>query len=146
MDLAFQVPFCNIVLYSIGLYLYHQAHPQLGVDFALRCSKNNFSSFFLELFLYFSAVAYWEPTILGSSSFSVISFCLFTVHGLLKASMLKWFAIPFSSGPHFVRTLHDDPWSWVALHGMTCSFIELDKAVIHVITFTHALPKVDLYT
>ena len=60
--------------------------------------------------------------------------------------MLKWFAIPFSSGPHFVRTLHDDPWSWMALHGMAHSFIELDKAVIHVITFTHALPKVDLYT
>ena len=23
--------------------------------------------------------------------------------------------------------------SWVALHGMTCSFIELDKAVVHMI-------------
>ena len=32
-----------------------------------------------------------------------------TVHGVLKARILKWFAIPFSSGPHFVRTLHDDP-------------------------------------
>ena len=31
-----------------------------------------------------------------------------TVHGVLKARMLKWFAIPFSSGPHFVRTLHQD--------------------------------------
>ena len=31
-----------------------------------------------------------------------------TVHGVLKARMLKWFAIPFSSGPHFVRTLHHD--------------------------------------
>ena len=27
-----------------------------------------------------------------------------TVHGVLKARMLKWFAIPFSSGPRFVRT------------------------------------------
>ena len=26
-----------------------------------------------------------------------------------KARILKWFAIPFSSGPHFVRTLHHDP-------------------------------------
>ena len=32
-----------------------------------------------------------------------------TVHEVLKARMLKWFAIPFSSGPHFVRTLHHDP-------------------------------------
>ena len=32
-----------------------------------------------------------------------------TVHGALKARILKWFAIPFSSGPHFVRTFHHDP-------------------------------------
>ena len=32
-----------------------------------------------------------------------------TVHGVLKARILKWFAIPFSNGPHFVRTLHHDP-------------------------------------
>ena len=31
------------------------------------------------------------------------------VYGILKARILKWFAIPFSSGPHFVRTLHYDP-------------------------------------
>ena len=37
-------------------------------------------------------------------------FLLFhTVHGILKARILKWFAIPFSSGPHFVRLLHHDP-------------------------------------
>ena len=29
-----------------------------------------------------------------------------TVHGVLKARILKWFATPFPSGPHFVRTLH----------------------------------------
>ena len=28
-----------------------------------------------------------------------------TVHGVLTARILKWFAIPFSSGPCFVRTL-----------------------------------------
>ena len=32
-----------------------------------------------------------------------------TVHGVLKARILKWFAIPFSSGPHSVRPLHRDP-------------------------------------
>ena len=56
-----------------------------------------------------------------------------TVHGALKVRILKWFAIPFSSGPHFFRTLHHDPPSWVALHSMAHSFIELDKAVVHVI-------------
>ena len=34
------------------------------------------SSFFLELFLHWSPVACWAPTHLGSSSFSVLSFCL----------------------------------------------------------------------
>ena len=32
----------------------------------------------------------------------------YTIHGVLKA-ILKRFAIPFSSGLHFVRTLHHDP-------------------------------------
>ena len=32
-----------------------------------------------------------------------------TVHGILKARILNWFAIPFSSGSHFVRPLHHDP-------------------------------------
>ena len=31
-----------------------------------------------------------------------------TVHGIVKARILKWFAIPFSSGPHSVRPLHHD--------------------------------------
>ena len=30
------------------------------------------------------------------------------VHGVVKAGILKWFAIPFSSGPCFVRTVHHD--------------------------------------
>ena len=31
------------------------------------------------------------------------------VHGVLKARILKWFAIPFSSGPHSVSPPHHDP-------------------------------------
>ena len=37
------------------------------------------------------------------------SSCLHTVRGVLEARILKWFAIPFSSGPRFVRTLHHNP-------------------------------------
>ena len=55
-----------------------------------------------------------------------------TVHGVLKARKLKRFAIPFSSGPHFVRTLHHDPSILMALHSMAHSFTELNKAVVHV--------------
>ena len=31
-----------------------------------------------------------------------------TVHGVFKARILKWLAIPFSSGPHSVRPHHHD--------------------------------------
>ena len=54
-----------------------------------------------------------------------------TVHGVLKARILKWFAIPFSSGPHSVRSLHHDCPSWVAPQAWL-TFIKLDKAVVLV--------------
>ena len=67
-----------------------------------------------------------ENTYLGLREFLILDECLYLnpvrffattqtvahfhmVHGVLKARILKWFAIPFSSGPHFVRTLHHDP-------------------------------------
>ena len=95
------------------------------------------SSFFLELLFHPSPVAYWALTDLGSSSFRVISFCLFfffTIHGILKARILKWFAIPFYSEPRFVRTLHHDP---SIIRGPTWdadSLTELDRVVIQVIS------------
>ena len=51
-----------------------------------------------------------------------------------KARMLKWFAIPLSCGPCFVRTLHHDSSILGGLHGLDHSFIELDKAVVCVIS------------
>ena len=48
--------------------------------------------------------------------------------------MLKWFAISFSSGPLFDQTLYHEQSILVTLHSMVHSFIELDKAVILVIT------------
>ena len=55
-----------------------------------------------------------------------------TVNGVLKARILKWFAIP-SPVDHILSELSimTCP-SWVALHGMAHSFTELDKAVVHV--------------
>ena len=54
-----------------------------------------------------------------------------TVHGVLKARILK--CVPFPSpGDHIFSELSTmtHP-SWVALHGMAYSFIMLDKAVVH---------------
>ena len=96
---------CNIVLYSIGLYSHHQSHPQLGL-FLL----------WLLLFILSVIISPWiSSSILGTYQpgefiFQCPIFLPFhNVHGVLKARILKWFPIPFSSGPHLVRTLHRDP-------------------------------------
>ena len=61
------------------------------------------------------------------------------VHGVLKARMLKWFAIP-PPLDHVLSELSTMTCpSWVALHGMAHSFIELDKAVVHVISLVSFL-------
>ena len=57
----------------------------------------------------------------GEFIFQCPIFLLFhTVHGVLMARILKWFAIPFSSGPHSVRPLHQDLsiLDGPALHGL----------------------------
>ena len=55
-----------------------------------------------------------------------------TVHGVLQARILKWFALPFSRGPCFLRTPHCNP---SVLGGPAqYSSTELDKAEIHVIS------------
>ena len=47
--------------------------------------------------------------------------------------MLKWFAIHFTRGPLLSVLSTTIRLSWVALQDMAYSFMELDKAVIHVI-------------
>ena len=39
----------------------------------------------------------------------IVMLPFYNVHRVLKARILKWFAIPFSSGPHSVRPLRHDP-------------------------------------
>ena len=91
------------------------------------------SSFLLELLLCSSPVAYWTPTDLGGPIFWCHIFVPFhTVNGVLNTRILKWFAIPISSEPCFLRILHHVHSSRVALHGMAHSFMELHKAVIHM--------------
>ena len=54
------------------------------------------NSFSLELFLHWSPVAYWASTDLGSSSFSVLSFCLFILFmGFSRQEY--WRGLPFPS-------------------------------------------------
>ena len=93
------------------------------------------SSFFLELFLYWSLVVCWAPTDQGSSFFSVLSFYLFML--FMEFSRQEyWSGLPFPSPMDQVLSelsTMTHP-SWVA-H----SFIELDKAMVLVITLTRIL-------
>ena len=129
MDLTFQVPmhYC---------FLQHQTLLPSPVTSTTGCYVHfgSISSFFLELFLYSSPVAYWAPTDLGSSSFSVLSFCLFILFmGLSKQEYCS--GLPFPSPVDHVLSEFSTMTrsSCVALHHMAHRFIELDKLVVHVI-------------
>ena len=87
-------------------------------------------SFFLELFLHWSPVAYWAPTDLGSSSFSsyhfAFSYFSWGSQGknteVVCHSLLQWttFCQTSPPWPHHLGWPH---MAWL-------SFIELDKAVV----------------
>ena len=123
MDLTFQVPmqYCS---------LQHWTLLPSPVTFTTGCCFcfGSVSSFFLELFLYCSPLAYWAPTNLGSSSFSVLSLCLLIL--FIGFSMQEyWSALPFPSPlDHVLSELSTmTRLSWVALHSMALSFTELDE-------------------
>ena len=93
IDLTFQVPmqYCSLQHQTL---LPSPVTSTAGCCFCFR----SISSFFLELFLHWSPVAYLGTTDLGSSSFSVLFFCLFMLFmGLLSKntevvchSLLQW--------------------------------------------------------
>ena len=91
MDLTFQVPiqYCSLQHQTL---LLSPVPSTTGYCFFF-CS---IPSFFLELFLHWSPVAYCAPPDLGSSSFSVLSFCLFILFmGFSRQDY--WSGLPFPS-------------------------------------------------
>ena len=103
-DWATELNWCTIALYSIRPCFYHQSHPLLGVVFAF--AHPSILSGIISPLISSSILGTYQPE---EFIFQCPIFLPFhTVHGVLKARNLKWFAIPFSSGPHSVRTLHRD--------------------------------------
>ena len=129
MDLTFQVTvqYCSLQHRTL---LLSPVTSTAGYCFCF----GSIPSFFPEWFLHSSPVAYWAPTDLRSSSFSVLSFCLFILFvGFSRHEC--WGGLPFPSiVDHVLSELSTmtRP-SWVAPYGMAHSFIELDKAVVRVI-------------
>ena len=106
MDLTFQVPTQHYSLQHQTLFP-SPVTPTTGCCF---CFGSISSFFFLRVISpHFSSSilgTYWP----GEFIFQGPIFLPFhTVHGVLKARILKWFAMPFSSGPHSVWPLHHDP-------------------------------------
>ena len=90
------------------------------------------SSFFLELFLHWPPGAYWAPNDLGSSSFGILSFCLFMLFmGFSRQEY--WSGFPFPSPvDHILSDLFTMTRLCCVAPRARLSFIELDKAVVLV--------------
>ena len=126
VDLTFQVPmhYCS---------LQHQILHSLPVISTTGCCGFGLiSSFFLELFLHSSPVAYWAPTVLGSSSFSVLYFCLFILFmGFLSKNTEVVFHFHLQWATFCQNSLPCPICLGCPYTGMVHSLNELDKAVVH---------------
>ena len=131
MNLIFQVP---MKYFS----LHHQILLSPPDIFTTELCSSNFIIYgAIRIALCFSPVTFWTTFSLGCLSVSILLH-FYTVLGIFVARILEWFAIPASSGSHFFPKFSTmtSP-SWLALHGIAQSFIELcttlchEKAVIH---------------
>ena len=127
MDLTFQVPmqYCSLQHQTL---LLSPVTSTTGYCFCF----GSIPSFFLELFLHWSPVAYWAPNDLGSSSFGILSYrllyCSWGSQGknteVACHSLLQWTTFCQTS-PSWPAHLGVAPQAWLG-------FIELDKAVVLV--------------
>ena len=106
IDLTFQVPINH---HNIVLYIIRFPSP---VTSTTRC----FILLYLSLLILSGTISsLFSSGILvtcqpGEFIFRCHIFLPFhNIHGILQAKLLTWFAIPFSNGPHFVRTFLCDP-------------------------------------
>ena len=134
MHLTFQVPmqYCSLQHWTLIL------SPVTSTSGCCFCF-GSILSFFMELFLQWSPVAYWAFTDLGSSSFSILSFCLsycsWGFQGknteVVYHSLLQWTTFCQTS-PTWPSHLGWPHMAWL-------SFIELDNAMVRVIRLTSFL-------
>ena len=103
----------NHLILCCPLLLLPSLYPSIRV---FSCETGSSQQLWLHLFILSGVISppisssilgtYWP----GEFLFQCLIFLSFlTLYVVLKARILKWFSIPFSSGPRFVRTLHHDP-------------------------------------
>ena len=115
MDLTFQVlmQYCSLQHQTLLL------SPVTSTSGYCFCF-GSIPSFFLELFLHWSPVAYWAPTDLGSTSFSILPFCLYILF-MWFSRQEYWSGLPFPSPvDHVLSDLSTMtclswvvPWAWL---------------------------------
>ena len=101
MDLTFEIPmqYCSLQHQTLLL------SPVISTAGYCFCF-GSIPSFFLELLIHWSPVAYWAPTDLGSSSFSILSFCLFIL--FMRFSRQEyWSGLPFPSPVDHARNMYN---------------------------------------
>ena len=122
MDLTFQLPRQYWSLQH-QTFLLSPVTSTAGRCFWFGCIP----SFFLELFLRWSSVAYWAPAGLGSSSFSVLSFCLFILFmGFSRQEYRSGLPVPSPVG----HILSDTFRHFVIAWRIALNTFQFEKAVI----------------
>ena len=122
-------------------------HPQLSVVFPLAPSLHSFWTYFsTDLEYHIGHLLTWGVPLSVSYHFA-FSYCSWGSQGknteVVCHSLLQW-ATFCQWSTILVDHIFSEPStitcpSWVALHGMAHSFIELDKAVVHVIRLVSCL-------
>ena len=111
------------ILQCSAFLIVQLSHPYMTTRKAISLTRRTFVGKVMSLL--FNILSRLLITFLPRSKRLLISWL--QVHGVFKARILKWFAISFSSGPHLSELSTMTCPSWVALHGMAHSFIELDS-------------------
>ena len=126
---------CNIALYSIGLYFHLQSNPQLGVVLL-----------WLHLFILSGIISpLFSSSILGTywpGEFIFQSHTFLPFHLFIGFSRQEyWSGLPFLSPVDCILSelSANVCLSWVALHDLSHSFIELDQVVVPVISLVSFL-------
>ena len=124
------IPYCYAILFFIALnFTFTRRHIHNWASFLLWLSFFILSGAISPLFSSIILDTYW-PAVFIFQCYIFYLFILFM--GVLKARMLKWFAVPFSVD-HVLSELStiSHP-SWVALQCIAHNFTELHQPMIHL--------------
>ena len=124
----------SLILQRSAFFMVQLSHPYMTTGKTIALNRWTFVGKVMSLL--FSMLFRLVMAFLPRSKNLLISWLHSPSAVILEPKKIKCFAIPFSSGPCFARTLHHDQ---SFMGGLTHhNFIELDKAVVHVAMAPHS--------